>query len=137
MQLGWFRIVPVVALVLAVIVRRWRPPVTLLLAGIVGWRLANLIKLTTERPRPTAVEHLRETAHGFGFPSGHATVSAAMATVIATLLPRHRWIPFALAGVVGVARLYVGVHLPLDVVGGWALGVAVASFANLALQPDR
>jgi undecaprenyl-diphosphatase len=137
MQLGLFRLVPVVALVLAVVTRRWRPPVALLVAGIVGWRLSILLKTTIERSRPSAVDHLRDTAHGFGFPSGHATVSAAMATVIAPLLPRHRWLPFAVAGVVGVARMYVGVHLPLDVIGGWALGVAVGSAAILLNQPDR
>ena len=46
---------------------------------------------------------------------------------------RLRWAPFALASLVAIARLYIGVHLPLDVVGGAALGIAVGGLANIAL----
>lgn len=71
---------------------------------------------------------------GFGYPSGHTGMAAAVATALAPHLPRRlRWAVWGLVALVALARLYVGAHLPLDVVGGAALGVAVGSAVHLAL----
>ena len=59
------------------------------------------------------------------FPSGHATVGFACATVLALSVPRLRWPLFALAAVIAFSRIYVGVHYPLDVLAGAALGVSI------------
>ena len=59
------------------------------------------------------------------FPSGHATVGFACATVLALSVPRLRWPLFALAAVIALSRIYVGVHYPLDVLAGAALGVSI------------
>jgi undecaprenyl-diphosphatase len=68
-----------------------------------------------------------------GFPSGHAAVSAALTTASwAYISGRERVLAVALAGFVPTARLYVGAHLPLDALGGSALGLAVGSAVNLA-----
>ena len=64
--------------------------------------------------------------HTHSFPSGHATTSFACATVLALLLPRLRVPLFLLAAAVAWSRVYVGVHYPLDVLGGAVLGVAIA-----------
>ncbi len=64
------------------------------------------------------------TGAGLGYVSGHSAVSAATAMLAMAALP-PRWRP-ALVGLVvlvGVARMVYGVHLPADVIGGWALGV--------------
>ena len=59
---------------------------------------------------------------GLGFVSGHAAVAVAIATLIVPYLPRRvRWVALVVAALVCVSRLYVGAHLPLDVVGGAAL----------------
>ncbi len=60
------------------------------------------------------------------FPSGHATVSFACATVLALAVPRL-WAPlYALAVLISFSRVYVGVHFPLDVLAGAVLGVLIA-----------
>ena len=74
------------------------------------------------RPDPEPLVRLPAT---HSFPSGHATVSFACATVLALAVPRLRWPLFALAALIAFSRVYVGVHYPLDVIAGAVLGVAV------------
>jgi undecaprenyl-diphosphatase len=87
----------------------------------------------------TAVEE-RELfgADGLGYPSGHAAVAAALTVVVAAHLS-VRWLLAALAlgAVVLFGRMYVGAHLPLDIVGGVALGSIAGSVVNLVMRPRR
>jgi len=101
--------------------------------GAVAWVAAKAVKPVARRGRPGAVLQGRVLGRpqaGLGYPSGHAAVAVAMATAAAPALP-PAWRATALvaAGAVAGARLYVGAHLPLDVLGGAALGVAVAEAA--------
>jgi undecaprenyl-diphosphatase len=77
--------------------------------------------------------HLREHAGGLGYISGHAAVACALAAVLLPSMP-SRWQPVVavLAVAVGVARVYAGVHLPLDVVGGCGFGLLCGTFARWA-----
>jgi undecaprenyl-diphosphatase len=74
-------------------------------------------------PDPEPIVRLPDT---YSFPSGHATVSFACATVLALAVPRLRYPLYALAALISWSRVYVGVHYPLDVVAGAAIGVALA-----------
>ena len=76
-------------------------------------------------------------ADSLGYPSGHAAVAAALTVVVAAHLSA-RWLIAALAlGVVVLfGRIYVGAHLPLDVIGGAALGAIVGSIVNLIVRPQ-
>jgi undecaprenyl-diphosphatase len=100
--------------------------------GAVTWGTAKVVKRFVGRERPMevvgSVRVLGRASSGLGYPSGHAAVAASMAAIAAPALPRE-WRPVAWAGalLVGPARMYVGAHLPLDVVGGVALGVAIAA----------
>ena len=76
------------------------------------------------------------TPHTGSFPSGHAATAFACATVIAWASPRLAVPAFVLAALVAWSRVYVGVHWPLDVLGGAALGVLVAT-ALLKLARGR
>ncbi len=121
-----------VAVALAVIVRRWRPPVAVALAWLIARLATNLSKTTVERPRPDR-DLWRENPGGWGYASGHTSIAFAVATVVAVLLPRRwRWAPFALATIVGLARMNAGVHFPMDVIGGVLIGTA-AGLAALAI----
>ena len=98
--------------------------------GATAWVLAKLVKASVRRPRPAAlIEDLRirgRAQSGGGFPSGHAGVATAMAA--AALLSMDgdaRPLLTGLAATVAAARVYVGAHLPLDVLGGAALGLIV------------
>ena len=114
--------------------RQPRAVVAVTVATLVAWRLDDVIKAIIERPRPGELPvgaTVRAHASGFGFPSGHTTLAFAFATVLHPLLPtRVRWIPWAIATAVGIARMYVGVHWPMDVVGGAALGIAIGAATN-------
>jgi glycosyltransferase 2 family protein len=102
--------------------------------------LARLVKLLVDRGRPLEVlPHVEVIVRGpiqqgLGFPSGHAAVAAALAGVALPYLAwRWRLWLLALPVLVALARIYVGAHLPLDVIGGLTLGAAVASAIHLAL----
>jgi undecaprenyl-diphosphatase len=142
MQLGNFWAIPAVAVTMGIWKRDRRAVLAPLTAGLAAWGLAKLVKDLVERDRPhdllTGV-HLREDGiTGLGFVSGHTAVAFALATSVAPWLPR-RWrvVPFGFATVVGIARIYVGAHLPLDVVGGAGLGVVCGSIAAVVFRPRR
>jgi undecaprenyl-diphosphatase len=115
--------------------RSWQAPAAVLLATAAAHRADNVLKDVIDRQRPPGLVDgldVRESIHGFGFPSGHTTMAFALAAVLHHLLPaRARWVPWALALAVGLARVHVGVHWPADVAGGAALGTAIGSGAAL------
>lgn len=103
--------------------------------------MSGALKYAFERDRPPVSrpipEPLLETPSTFSFPSGHATVAFACATVLALAVPRLRWPLFALAALVAWSRVYVGVHYPGDVLAGAALGVAIATALRMLAEALR
>jgi undecaprenyl-diphosphatase len=135
MQFGNVLVVPASALAAAAL-RRWELAGELLLAGGATYFLAKVVKGLAPRGRPAGllsdVVIRGAAAHGRGFVSGHAAVLTALATVAWPWLGRRgRIAAVSLVVVVSLARLYVGAHLPLDVVGGAALGLAVGGAVRL------
>ena len=141
MQLGNVVAVPTVA-ALAAVTRRYRMARDLLLSGLLAYGLADLVKALVGRERPAglpvgAVLH-EGAVDGAGFVSGHAAVAAALATAAAPYLGRRsRRTVWALAWTVAITRVYVGAHLPLDVVCGAAAGWAVGSLVHWVLGVPR
>ncbi len=145
-QAGMALAVPVGAVILYFLVRHWRPPVTLLAGGIVfGWGAAKVIKSIVDRGRPEAL--LDEVKAGFeglpdglGFPSGHAVVVFTLGVAFSPYLPRWaRWLVYGFGVAVIFSRMYVGAHMPLDMIGGAAFGILIGSAVNLVsgLRADR
>jgi membrane-associated phospholipid phosphatase len=109
----------------------------LLAGGSATWLLTKVVKRGVGRPRPstllTGTRVRGRPPSGLGFVSGHAgVVTALTAAALPELGPSGRRAALAGATAVGLARLYVGAHLPLDVVGGVALGIAVEAAVELA-----
>jgi len=128
MQAGNVFAVGVAAAVVAATRRFWLAA-NLAVTGIGVWLAARAIKDRVGRGRPAdLLDHVYLRGHhdnGLGFVSGHAAVAVAIATLIAPYLGRRaRWIAVLVAALVCISRVYVGAHLPLDVVGGAALGWA-------------
>ena len=117
-------------LLLVLILRQKRRAAFLLALTVGGAALLNLIlKLIFERSRPDLWEQLIvETS--YSFPSGHAMLSAALGLVVIYIFwaTRYRW-PVAITAslyilVIGLSRLYLGVHYPTDIIAGWLVSGA-------------
>jgi len=93
-----------------------------------------------ERPGatiPGAILRGDVPVHGSSFPSGHVILITALAVIATPYLGgRWRWLPWVTVAGVGVARIYVGAHNPLDVVAGVSLGVLIGVLVHIAtFQP--
>jgi membrane-associated phospholipid phosphatase len=141
MQLGNVLFVPMSALVAAAF-RRLHLAVELLVGGTAAYLAANIVKEVWPRSRPDgllpSVVIRGAGARGRGFVSGHAATSTALAAVAWPWLgPQGRIAASTLVVVVCLSRAYVGAHLPLDVVGGAGLGLAVGGVVRLLLGAAR
>jgi undecaprenyl-diphosphatase len=139
MQLGNLLIVPTVALG-AALFRRFRLSAAILAAGVLKLLLEDVVKSWVFRERPGSVltdVTLRggdTSAAGQAFVSGHVVLVFAIAILLHPYLDRGwRIATWTLAVAVGVLRVYVGAHLPLDIVGGALLGVAIGSTLNMVV----
>jgi len=108
----------------------------LAISGTATWLLAKLVKRAYRRPRPgTLVEDARcrgPEASGLGYVSGHAAIAMGIAVAVGQQLRRPAAAAIAPA-VVGLCRMYVGAHLPLDIAGGAALGLTVDAIVDYLL----
>jgi membrane-associated phospholipid phosphatase len=133
---------PLVVAVGALAFRRWRLAGALVLVVPLKLALERVAKLLVERERPgttVADAILRGVpSAGLSFTSGHAIITFAIAGLLVLVLPR-RWgiLAFVLATCNAVARVYLGAHNPLDVVGGAAIGLAIAAGLDLVFDVAR
>jgi len=115
-----------------------RPAVAVFVAISIagGWLVSNVLKLGVARPRPDIVSHLVDV-HDLSFPSGHAMLSAVTYLTIGALLCQTEnsrairiytmAVAMLLTLAIGCSRIYLGVHYPTDVLGGWCAGAVWAS----------
>jgi len=111
---------------------RWLAAVLLLVAvGVADLVSVRLVKPAVERDRPchtlASVRAPLGCGSGKSFPSAHAADTAAAATVVAWAAPAVTPVALVIVALVGVSRVYLGVHYPSDVVAGWVLGAAVGA----------
>jgi len=114
----------------------------MMLSIVGGVLISNLLKWSFSRPRPDLVPHGTEV-YTQSFPSGHAMLSAIVYLTLGALLARTQADPRVkvyllcsagmLAFIVGISRIYLGVHWPTDVLAGWAVGAGWALLCWVAM----
>lgn len=123
---GWFWILT--AVIFACIPKTRKAGLTAGLSLIIGALITNVfLKNAVARVRPydlyPAIELLVNVKQDFSFPSGHTCASFAAALIYFKMFPKNKsWIFVILAVMIGFSRLYVGVHYPSDVLGGFVVG---------------
>jgi undecaprenyl-diphosphatase len=126
--------------VLALLLSLWRrSAVPFYLTGIAVLAadgLASAVKALVGEKRPTEPDALITIPHSHSFPSGHTATATAAAVVLSALEPRLAPLVVVLAAAIAYSRVYVGVHFPLDLVGGAAIG-AVTALLLLAVARRR
>jgi undecaprenyl-diphosphatase len=123
--------------------RHFRTMGLVLVSGLGGMLVNLALKYVLARERPTLVPHLMEVSTP-SFPSGHAMLSAAvylsLGLLVARIHPRRRekayimGVAILATVLVGLTRVYLGVHYPTDVMAGWLAGAAWALACGLVVQ---
>lgn len=126
------------------LIRRQYGAVVLMIIAIIGGAmLSSVLKYAYDRPRPSEVPHL-SLVYTSSFPSGHSMMSAVVYLTLGALLARFvgRWrlriyclvVAVLLTGLVGISRVYMGVHYPTDVLAGWTAGLVWATLCWLVAR---
>jgi undecaprenyl-diphosphatase len=152
--LGWVQLVGILLAFALLWGRRWSTgrregwlglnPVawSVLVAGLLSGAIRLPLAAWVARERPSNFDSATPLEQVFGhssFPSGHTTTSFAIATVLVLTLWGSRtawagWLAMLWASLVGLSRVYVGVHFPSDVLGGAALGTSCGAVIYLVLR---
>lgn len=138
--------IPVLSLIMVAVVgyllqqRAYSAMWFVIVSTIGGILLSSALKIAFGRERPDIVLHL-VTISTPSFPSGHAMLSAVvyltLGALLAEIVPRRAGkiyfltVAMVLTFLIGLSRIYLGVHYPTDVLAGWAIGLAWALFCWL------
>jgi undecaprenyl-diphosphatase len=134
-SVGVLTLVVVCACVFLLLANRPGTALFVVVATTLSGGVNTLMKLYFNRPRPLLIDHDLQV-YGSSFPSGHAMMSATVYLTLAAVLARttDKWrlrlyilsVATTLSGLIGISRIYLGVHWPSDVLAGWAAGAAWA-----------
>ncbi len=124
-------------------VRKYHAMWLILIASFGGLMLSGALKHLVDRPRPQLVPHLSQV-YTSSFPSGHSMMSAVVYLTLGSLLARLvpsrpvkvycMFVAMVLTFMVGISRVYMGVHYPTDVLAGWTGGLVWALLVWLAAR---
>ena len=121
--------------------RRRRDAVQLLVTAGGAAVMNYLLKISFQRARPSLWQALVHES-SYSFPSGHSMASSALAFALIAITWPTRWRWWAIAAgvvltvVVGMGRMYLGVHYPSDVIGAWCISFAWALIVHIVMHAD-
>lgn len=109
-------------------------------AGLSTYLIVWIAKELIARPRPgelvSSILQRELLVMGYGFPSAHTALATALAVVLGVYLPKNRrYVVPVWISLVAVSRLYLGVHAPLDIIGGFCIGLIAAVCVIIAFPP--
>jgi membrane-associated phospholipid phosphatase len=142
-QFGNLVIALLVGVVVALLLRQWWVAVAVVAAVGLKLALEMAVKEIVHRSRPgTSIGDITMrgdvSAGGLSFVSGHAVIVTAVAGLLSPILPRGwKWVPWVFVVLNGVARIYVGAHNPLDIIGGVGVGLVIAGLLDALLVSAR
>jgi len=113
--------------------QKWKEIVTVFFSGILAWIFAYILKYLIHTKRPfDAFQQVNSLflETGFAFPSGHTTFFMALATALFFSHKKVGYVFITIAVLIGVARIMGGVHFPIDILGGFVLGIFTAYFVR-------
>ena len=107
------------------LVQKWKEIFFISLSVLIAWFFALILKIVIHTPRPFISLHnivplLRPT--DFSFPSGHSAFFMALAVAIFLCHKKAGYLFFIFALIIGISRIIIGVHYPLDILGGYLFG---------------
>ena len=121
-----------VAIFLAIIIKNKKIGISILANLVIITGLNQLFKRILQRPRPTEYRIIQQT--GYSFPSGHSMISMAFYGYLIYLIYKHvknkyiKWISISLLSIliclIGISRIYLGVHYTSDVLGGFLISIS-------------
>ncbi len=136
-------LITVAALGFLALVRQWTASLFVLFSICGGSAVSFALKDLIQRPRPDLVAAVAQT-QTYSFPSGHAFLSAVTFLTLGALLARVQGraevkiyflsLAIVITVLVGISRVYLGVHWPTDVLAGWCAGAAWAIICWLAAE---
>jgi undecaprenyl-diphosphatase len=114
-----------------IFIQKWKEISFVFFSSVLAWFFAYILKFLFHTPRPfnmfpEITSLFRET--GYAFPSGHATFFMALAVALFFLDKKAGYVFIFFAVLIGIARIIAGVHFPIDILGGFVLGFAIAFF---------
>ena len=124
--------IAVVAIFLAIIIKNKKIGISIFVNLVIITGLNQLLKRILHRPRPTEYRIIQET--GYSFPSGHSMISMAFYGYLIYLIYKNvknkyiKWISISLLSIliclIGISRIYLGVHYTSDVLGGFLISIS-------------
>lgn len=117
----------------------WRQSIYLLTTVLGGYAISVSVKILLHRARPSLWDLSYPLPSDYAFPSGHAMSSMTLVVALIVLTWGSRWSAFVsifgamFAVAIGWTRMYLGVHFPSDVIGGWMLAIAWGMGVSLLL----